>query len=122
VPGKLHTLADLLSRPPGVDRGETDNQDITLLDPDTFIGLTTTEDPKDEWWELEQQIGDAQWKHPAEVTQWIKHYQATKDPSHNSRDLKHWRVQGKIAVPPNDTLKREILHRFHDLEIRGHPG
>jgi hypothetical protein len=37
VPGKLHTSADLLSRPPGVDKGETDNQDITLLQPDAFV-------------------------------------------------------------------------------------
>jgi hypothetical protein len=122
VPGKLHTSADLLSRPPGVDRGETDNQDITLLHPDTFVGLTTTEDPKDEWWGLEQQIGEAQQKYPAEIMQWIKCHRATKGHSHNSRDLKHWCVQGRIAVPPDDTLKKEILHRFHDLEIRGHPG
>jgi hypothetical protein len=122
VPGKLYTSADLLSRPPGVDRGETDNQDITLLDPDAFIGLATTEAPKDKWWELEQQIGRAQRKHPAEIMQWIKHHQATKDHPRNHRDLKHWHVQGKIAVPPDDTLKKEILYRFHDLEIRGHPG
>jgi hypothetical protein len=122
VPGKLHTSADLLSRPPGVDRGETDNQDITLLHPDAFVGLTTTEDPKDKWWGLEQQIGEAQRKYPAEIMQWIKCHRATKGHSHNSRDLKHWHVQGKIAVPPDDTLKKEILRRFHDLEIRGHPG
>jgi hypothetical protein len=122
MPGKLHTSADLLSRPPGVDRGETDNQDVTLLNPDAFIGLTTTEDPKDEWWELEQQIGRAQRKHPAEIMQWIKRHQATKDHPRNHGDLKYWHVQGKIAVPPDNTLKKEILYRFHDLEIRGHPG
>jgi hypothetical protein len=122
VPGKLHTSADLLSRPPGVDRGETDNQDVTLLYPDAFIGLTTTEDPKDKWWELEQQIGEAQRKHPAEITQWIKRHRVTKDHSRSSGDLKHWHIQGRIAIPPDNTLKKEILHRFHDLEIRGHPG
>jgi hypothetical protein len=122
MPGKLHTLADLLSRPPGVDRGETDNQDITLLHPDTFIRPTTTEDPKDEWWGLEQRIGETQRKYPAEVTQWIKRHRATKDHSHDSRDPKHWHVQGRIAVPSDNTLKKEILHRFHNLEIRGHPG
>ena len=122
MPGKLHTSADLLSRPPGVDRGETDNQDLTLLHPDAFIRPTTIEDPKDKWWELEQQIGEAQRKHPAEITQWIKRHRATKDHSHNSGDLRYWHVQGRIAVPPDDTLKKEILRRFHDLEIRGHPG
>jgi hypothetical protein len=122
MPGKLHTSADLLSRPPGVDRGETDNQDITLLHPDAFIRPTTTEDLKDEWWELEQRIGEAQRKHPAEISQWIKRHRATKDHSHNSEDLRYWCVQGRIAVPPDNTLKKEILHQFHNLEIRGHPG
>jgi hypothetical protein len=122
VPGKLHTSADLLSRPPGVDRGETDNQDLTLLHPDAFIRLSTTEDPKDEWWELERRIGTTQRKYPAEIAGWIKRHKAAMTHSHNDNNLKHWRVQGKIAVPPDDTLKKEILHRFHDLEIRGHPG
>jgi hypothetical protein len=45
-------LADLLSRLPGVDKGDADNENMTLLHPDTFIRLSTTEDPKDEWWEL----------------------------------------------------------------------
>jgi hypothetical protein len=49
VPGKLHTSEDLLSRPLGVDRGNADNENMTLLHPDTFIRLSTTEDPKDEW-------------------------------------------------------------------------
>ena len=122
VPGKLHTSADLLSRPPGVDRGETDNQDITLLQPDAFIRLSSTEEPKDKWWELERWIGTAQQKYPAEIAEWIKHHQAVMNYSHNDNNLKHWRVRGKIAVPPDDIRKKEILHQFHDLEIRGHQG
>jgi hypothetical protein len=122
IPGKLHTSADLLSRPPGVDKGDTDNENMTLLHPDTFIRLSTTKDPKDKWRELEQQIGTAQRKHPPEIVQWIKHHQVTMNHSHNSNNLRHWHVQGKIAVPPDDTLKKEILHRFHNLETRGHQG
>jgi hypothetical protein len=122
VPGKLHTSADLLSRPLGVDRGDTDNENMTLLHPDMFIRLSTTEDPKDEWWELEQQIGVTQRKYPTEIARWIKHHQAAMTHSHNDENLRHWRVQGRIAIPPDDTLKKEILHRFHDLEIRGHQG
>jgi hypothetical protein len=122
VPGKLHTLADLLSRPPGVDRGDADNENMTLLHPDTFIRLSTTEDPKDKWRELEQQIGVAQQKYPAEIVKWIKHHQAVMNHPHNDDKLRYWHVQGKIAIPPDNTLKKEILHRFHDLETRGHQG
>jgi hypothetical protein len=92
VPGKLHTLADLLSQPPGVDRGDTDNENMTLLHPDTFIRLSTTEDLKDKWWELERRIGVAQRKYPPKIAKWIKHHQATMSHSHNDGNLKHWRV------------------------------
>jgi hypothetical protein len=54
--------------------------------------------------------------------QWIKNHQATTDHSHNDNNLRHWHVRGRIVVPPDDTLKKEILHRFHDLETRGHQG
>jgi hypothetical protein len=91
---------------------------MTLLHPDTFIRLSTTKDPKDEWWELERRIGLVQRKHPPKIVKWIKHHQATMTHSHNDGNLKHWRVQGRIAIPPDDTLKKEILHQFHDLETR----
>jgi hypothetical protein len=67
-----------------------DNENMTLLHPDTFIRLSTTEDPKDEWWELEQRIGMAQQKYPPEIAKWIKHHQATMTHSHNNGNLKHW--------------------------------
>ena len=37
VPGKLHTTADMLSRPPTEDKGEQDNNDLTLLPEEMFI-------------------------------------------------------------------------------------
>src|ERR1700682_5918576 len=39
VPGRLHTAADALSRPPGTDQGKDDNLDISLLPEATFIRL-----------------------------------------------------------------------------------
>ena len=44
IPGKLHAAPDMLSRPPGTDKGELDNQDVTLLPPNSFIRLTLEED------------------------------------------------------------------------------
>ena len=29
---------------------------------------------------------------------------------------------GKIVVPPDEVLKRQILRRNHDTPTRGHPG
>jgi hypothetical protein len=31
-----------LSRPPGADKGETDNKDITILPPHKFVAASTT--------------------------------------------------------------------------------
>ena len=48
VPGKTNTPPDALSRPPGADKGETDNKDITVLPEDKFItaAITTTPEGK----------------------------------------------------------------------------
>ena len=41
IPGKTNIPADALSRPPGVDKGKEDNQDITLIPPEKFIIAAT---------------------------------------------------------------------------------
>jgi hypothetical protein len=63
VPGRLHTAADALSRPPGSDQGKEDNQDISLLPEETFIRVLN-EDSDDS---LEQRIIQAQNDHAAEL-------------------------------------------------------
>ena len=42
VPGKTNTPPDALSRPPGADKGEADNKDITVLPEDKFVVASTT--------------------------------------------------------------------------------
>jgi hypothetical protein len=37
VPGKIHAAADMLSRPPGVDIGTLDNQDVIVLPEQLFV-------------------------------------------------------------------------------------
>ena len=54
VPGKIHAAADMLSRPPGVDKGEDDNTDITLLPEPIFVRLADKPDPK--WTSIEEQV------------------------------------------------------------------
>ena len=51
VPGKLHVAADMLSCPPNADKGEEDNQNLTLLPLELFVRLTI--DPPEEWLEME---------------------------------------------------------------------
>jgi hypothetical protein len=44
----MNVPADALSRPPGVDQGEKDNQQITILVPHHFINAANTEEPPSE--------------------------------------------------------------------------
>ena len=46
VPGKTNTPPDALSRPPGADKGETDNKDVTVLPESKFIAASTTVTPE----------------------------------------------------------------------------
>jgi hypothetical protein len=48
VPGKLHTGPDMLSRPPNANRGEEDNQDVTLIPPEAFIRTMEPEEYSEE--------------------------------------------------------------------------
>jgi hypothetical protein len=43
VPGKANIPADVLSQPSGVDQGEKDNQQVTMLPSHHFINATSTE-------------------------------------------------------------------------------
>ena len=52
VPRKIHAAADMLSRPPGVDKGEDDNTDVTLLPKPLFVRLADKPDP--EWTSIEE--------------------------------------------------------------------
>jgi hypothetical protein len=45
VPGKNHTAADALLRPPGCDEGKDDNQDIRMLSEDAFVRVMDEDSP-----------------------------------------------------------------------------
>jgi hypothetical protein len=45
IPGKTNITADVLSRPPGVDQREGDNQQVTMLPSAKFIKAATTKKP-----------------------------------------------------------------------------
>ena len=54
VPRKIHAATDMLSRPPGVDKGEDDNTDVTLLPEPMFARLADEPDPK--WISIEERV------------------------------------------------------------------
>ena len=111
VPGKLHAAADMLSRPPSEDKGEKDNADLTLLPPQMFIGATDSP-----WDHLLQDITEAQDRHHPLMKDWEQSRGVVRD------DQGTYVKDGKIVIPPDESLKRRILRRNHDTPTRGHPG
>ena len=120
VPGKLHAAPDMLSRPPGTDKGKLDNQDVTLLPPDSFIRLTLEEDQ--EIIDLERSIVTAQKKHPKLLEHWRRTKQVSDRRASYTNELTACKNNLQAAIPPEDSLKREILRIYHDSIAAGHPG
>ena len=57
IPGNTNGPADALSRPPGTDRGENNNQDVVMIPPHCIRTAITLESPSDQFlrnvlWEL----------------------------------------------------------------------
>ena len=112
VPGKLHAAPDMLSRPPGTDKGELDNQDVTLLPPSSFICLTLEEDQ--EIIDLERSIVEAQKKHPELLGHWRRTKQVMDKRASYTGELTACKDGLQAAIPPENSLKREILRIYHD--------
>ena len=82
VPGKLHTVADMLSRPPTEDKGEQDNNDLTLLPKEIFIHQTDPE-PDQELLDLGQEVANAQKTHRQTMKQWENAHHLDVHPTHD---------------------------------------
>src|ERR1700761_8604173 len=128
VPGKIHAAADMLSRPPGVDKGEHDNEDLTVLPGALFIKLTTERDLDDE---AARDIPRETAVHAAFMAQeryaplmesWKEkfHIRLLLDPTGAYR--RQWLKGTRVVVPPEDHLKRKVLQWTHDAPPAGHPG
>ena len=110
----------MLSRRPDADKGEQDNLDLTLLPPELFIRLAT--EPSREWVKLERNIARAQKQHLQLILKWKPKFALTLQKSTTVPGLKLWLAQGRFVIPPNETLKREILYHNHGKPTTGHPG
>jgi hypothetical protein len=117
VPGKLHTAANMLSRPPVDNKGKSDNNNLMLLPEEMFIRLQTSKDtdPADET--LEHKITQAQKRRSGEMKVWAKKYKLTKSPG----DLQ-WLKNTTPVVPDDPETRKDLMDRFHNALTAGHPG
>ena len=120
VPGKLHAAPDMLSRLPGVDHSEEDNQNVTLIPPESFIRVARDDSPTQV--QLEESIAQAQQKHLALMKEWQSSGHVNRVHSPLFHQPLFTSDGAAIAIPPVDSLKQEILRQNHDTPTAGHPG
>src|SRR5712672_1590684 len=80
VPGKNHTAADFLSRPFVEDKGENDNEDVTVLPPKLFVKDNPTIrvfDIDSIFGELDEAVADSQDQHLPLMREWQEKFDAT---------------------------------------------
>ena len=119
VPGNTHAAADALSRPPGVDQGKEDNQDVTIIPNTSFIRLANM----DAAYGLQDHIVQTQNKYAAHMDAWDGQIALNKSllPSGSGYQWTHPDTN-KLAIPPDETIRRQILQEWHDHEAGGHLG
>jgi Integrase zinc binding domain/RNase H-like domain found in reverse transcriptase len=121
VPGKLHTVADMLSRPPTDDKGEQDNNDLILLPEEMFIRLQADVMPEQEYYDLEQEVARAQRRQDEEIRGWKDTHQLDLIRDEDAQNPRWFRGH-QIVVPSEADLKRRIMDYYHDTPTAGHPG
>ena len=108
VPGKIHAAPNMLSWPPGVDKGEHDNEAVTLIPERLFINTITTPSA------IQSQVLAAQAKVQAEMEEWCNTQGARKLPEGYIKD-------NKWVVPSDQQLRHDVLSQYHNSPIAGHP-
>src|ERR1700749_1734608 len=114
VPGKQHIPADFLSRPGG-DKGEQDNQDVTLLHTERLA-------------QMDDQISIAVAQtsfatNRGELERLTRAYWDDMDPSTEApMEERLALAEGSMqSFPKAMEERRAILRRYHDHELAGHP-
>jgi RNase H-like domain found in reverse transcriptase/Integrase zinc binding domain len=117
VPGKNHTAADALSRPPGADMGKNDNQQMVMLPEPLFICVADEDSPGS----VEHFITIVQNNNRTLMKEWESTFPIERVDTPNAP---FWRdIPGhRLVIPPDQGLKREIMHTWHDGPLNGHPG
>ena len=131
TPGKNHSAADFLLRHPLANKGINDNTKITIFPAERFVDskyiipdhikgvaptppITTIQLGDIDSWHntLDQQVAWVQRQHAKTMREWQTQYQLcspAQDPH-----LRSWTKDGKLVVPPDVGLKRNLMRHVHD--------
>jgi len=123
-PGSTHTKPDFLSRPPGLDKGENDNKNVTLL-------------PEHHFRALYQQLHGAELffgAFPEAIRKRLTYLHKDKYDRQALKGLdthdKDWIDYGhgqitykdRLYIPADSQLRTDIIREHHDTIAAGHPG
>jgi hypothetical protein len=122
IPGKLHTAADMLSRPPVEDKGKGNNNDLTLLPEEMFIRFQTSKDADPVEEALEHKFTQVQRQRAGEMRVWAKKHKLTYRPQPRSPGDPQWLKNTTPVVPDDTETCKDILDHFHNAPTAGHPG
>ena len=89
---------------------------MTMIPEHAFIRVFDADPPGS----LEHQITKVQAEHILLMEQWEETFpiEATQMPMGP-----FWKdSKGHLVIPPNRDLKRDIMHKWHDGPLAGHPG
>src|ERR1700678_1184364 len=122
IPGEKNIQADALSRQPDLCPQGTDNEDVVVLPEHLFVNLIDMK--------LQKKIANAK-NMDYDAAEAIKELLG-KGPKEAKKDMEDWKVEefegenilfykGKNYVPINGDLRREIVQRYHDHLMAGHP-
>ena len=107
IPGNIHAAPDMLSQLPRVDKGEHDNEAVTLILERLFI-KTTIATPS----AIQSQVFTAQEMARTEMEEWCDTQGARKLPEGYIKD-NLW------AVPLDEQLRCDILSQYHNSPTAG---
>ena len=123
-PGTSNVKPDFLSRPPGLDKGENDNENTVLLPEHHFRSLhlnlqgaeylfgTFPEAIKERLSRIKQHDYDKNAKIGLETN-----HPDWKDHGHGFITYKN-----RIYIPPNPRLREDLIREHHNTIAAGHPG
>jgi len=128
-PGRFMGKLDVLSQRPDHGKGTSDNEDVVLLRPKLLAiraleGIQSKGPERDILREIRQgnQKGDQE-EPVAKAARELQ--QASGKMVHSvewSEDDRVLRFRGKIYVPRNADLRRQVVSLCHDTKVAGHPG
>jgi len=106
------------------DKGEQDNEDVVVLPPELFVKTAIRVFDVDSiFGELDEAIVNTQRQHLPTMKTWQEKYNTTTistlRPPYG--EIPGWRKEGRLAIPPDLSLKRKIMFHIHDAPRR-HPN